>query len=144
MVQFKNYPGINEKNEPIKLTIAAGPIIIENNKVLLDKHGDDGFWKFPGGRLMDNNSMQENAKREVKEELGLDVELLGDPFVLNFMREQDGVREYVILIHYLAKNLSKDIEPGRDIKEWQWHDVKNLPDDCAPNIEPVVNHFLDG
>jgi len=34
-----------------KLIIASGPVIIENGKVLLNKHGDDKFWKFLGGKV---------------------------------------------------------------------------------------------
>ena len=31
-----------------KIIIVSGPVIIENNKVLLNKHGEDNFWKFCG------------------------------------------------------------------------------------------------
>jgi len=77
--------------------------------------------------------MTETAIREVKEELGIDVVLEGDPVVLVF--ETDG--KHVVLIHYKA-TYSGDIKPGRDVREWAWHDTNNLPDDCAPNIKPVV------
>jgi len=33
-----------------KIIIASGPVIVENNKVLLNQHGDTEFWKFCGGR----------------------------------------------------------------------------------------------
>ena len=52
-----------------KIIIASGPVIVENNKVLLDKHGDTTFWKFCGGRVEDfNTDLIDNAKRRVKEE----------------------------------------------------------------------------
>ena len=140
MAEFKNFPGVTPDGNPIQLTIAAGPVIIEDNKVLLDKHGDDGFWKFPGGRLRDDNSPQENAIMEAKEELGIDVELKGEPFVLIFEKDDEGVKEYVVLIHYLATRQG-EINPGSDIKEWKWIDINNLPQDCAPNIALVVQHF---
>lgn len=142
MIEFKNYPGINSQSNPVKLTIASGPVIIENGKVLLDKHGDDNFWKFPGGRQRDEESCIQTATREVKEELGIDVELYGDPFVLIVEKTVESVNEYVILIHYLAYKTGS-ISPGKDVKEWAWHDVNNLPDDCAPNIKPVVEHFRE-
>lgn len=133
MIQFKNYASIDKQGNQVDITIASGPVIIQEGKVLLDKHGDDDFWKFPGGRQMDGESMHETAIREPKEELGIDVTLEGDPVVLVF--EAEG--KHIVLIHYKA-TYSGEITPGRDVREWAWHDVDNLPDDCAPNIKPVV------
>lgn len=139
---FKNFDGVNKEGQPIKVTLASGPVIIDDGRVLLDKHGDDEFWKFPGGRLPDDRSIQETAIEQVKDELGIKVDLKGEPFIMAFDREKDGVKEYVVLIHYLAEWRGQ-IKPGRHIKEWKWLDVANLPEDCAPNIKPVVNHFLN-
>ena len=33
-----------------RIIVASGPVIVENNKVLLNQHGDDNFWKFCGGK----------------------------------------------------------------------------------------------
>lgn len=115
--------------------IASGPVIIENGKVLLNKHGDDVFWKFPGGRVEDfDASLEDAARREVKEEMGLDVELLR-PLRPLMRRLSDG--RVVILIHFEAKRLN-DIAPGKDIREWGWHPTDKLPEDLAPNIRPVL------
>ena len=57
-----------------KIIIASGPVIIENKQVLLNKHGDTPFWKFCGGRVEDFDvDLIECAKREVKEEMGIDI-----------------------------------------------------------------------
>lgn len=124
-----------------KLTIASGPVIIEDGKVLLDKHGADDFWKFPGGRLTDSISMKDNAKLKAKAELGLEIDITTDPYILTLEKEDDDTKEYIILIHYQAKRLGDDITPGSHIKEWAWHDINNLPDDCGPNIKAAVEHF---
>jgi len=139
MVEFKHYKGIGKNNEEIELTIASGPVIVEDGKVLLDKHGDD-FWKFPGGKQVDDNNFLENAKREVKEELGIDVELVGEPCVMGFDRNHNGIKEYILLFHYLAKRKG-EIKKGRDVKEFKWLDVNSLPEDMAPNIKPVLKYF---
>lgn len=123
-------------NKPI--IIASGPVIIENNKVLLNKHGDDGFWKFVGGKVENFDvSLEEVAKREVMEEMGLEVDLIRPlkPMML------DLPEKVVILIHYLATRRG-DIKPGVDILEWDWFDIHNLPNDVAPNIKPVLEEYL--
>ena len=135
-MEFNKYEGIGKSGEKIKVTIASGPVIIEDGKVLVDKHGDDEFWKFPGGKQLDNLDFLSNAKMRVKEELGIEVKLEGEPFVMAFERE----KEYVILVHYLAKRIG-EVKKGEDVREYTWLDINDLPDDCAPNIKPVLEYF---
>ena len=53
---------------------SCGCIIIDdNNKVLLVYGNGSYFWGFPKGHVEDGESEVETAKREVKEEVGLDV-----------------------------------------------------------------------
>jgi len=128
-----------------KFIIASGPVIIEKGQVLLNKHGDDGFWKFLGGRVEDfdfkdvNNSLEEACHREVKEEMGFDVEII-HPLKPMMVPKPDDPETWVILIHYLARRLG-EIKLGTDIKEAQWFDINNLPPDCAPNIKPVIEEY---
>lgn len=126
-----------------KIIIASGPVIIENNKVLLNKHGEDEFWKFCGGRIEeDETNLKETAIREVKEEMGLDVEILNnDPYFVYTEKEKDGVNVSIILAHFLAKRIG-EIIPGEDIREWRWLDINDLDkENLAPNIKPVLKHF---
>lgn len=127
-----------------KIIIASGPVIVESNKVLVNKHGDTNFWKFCGGRVEDFNSgLQDNAAREAKEEMGIEIEVINlEPFITFTTKKMDGgggVMD-VILVHYLAKRVG-EIVPGADIREWKWLDVANLPDDLGPNIIPALQHF---
>ena len=120
------------------IIIASGPVIIEKGKVLLNKHGDDGFWKFVGGKVENFDiSLEEVAKREVMEEMGLEIELIR-PLKPMMIDMPDKV---VILIHYLATRKG-DIKPGADILAWDWFDIHNLPNDSAPNIKPVIEEYL--
>ncbi len=121
---------------PTGSIIASGPVIIEDNRVLLNQHGEDSFWKFPGGTVEDFTvSLEDNAKREAKEELGIDIQIIR-PLKPLLVQKPSG--EVVVLIHFLAKRIG-EITPGADIREWNWFDVKNLPENLAPNIKPVLD-----
>jgi len=52
-------------------------IIIHQNKILVAKRSSKmslpGFWEFPGGKIENNESKEDCLKREIKEELGLEV-----------------------------------------------------------------------
>lgn len=125
-----------------KIIIASGPVIVEDGKVLLNKHGEDSFYKFCGGRV---ESFEENldnaAKREVKEEMGIDIKIINSvPYIMHAKKPgQEDVD--VILVHYLAERVG-DIEPGADIREWNWVAIEELEsNELAPNILPVLRYF---
>ena len=146
-MEFRKTPLLDLSDDGLQqvITIASGPVIIEKAKVLLDQHGNEGgLWKFPGGKVRDGASFKETARSEVKQELGIDAKLIGDPFVLRFKRLlESGVAEEILLIHYFAKRMNDVIRPDSSIEEWGWHDVDKLPENCHPNVAPVVAHFKD-
>ena len=125
-----------------KIMIASGPVIVEDNKVLLDQHGDTNFWKFCGGRTENlENNLIEVARKKVREELGIEIEILDEkPFLMYTLKETPEENFDVILVHYLAKRIG-EIKPGKDIRGWQWIDINNLPKNLAPNILPTLKHF---
>lgn len=125
-----------------KIIIASGPVLVEDNKVLLNQHGDTTFWKFCGGRVEDFEAdLIGNAKREVKEEMGIEIEILDEkPFLLHTLKETPEGKIDVILVHYLSKRIG-EIKPGADIRKWDWLNIDNLPENLAPNIIPTLKHF---
>lgn len=126
-----------------KIIIAVGPVIVENGKVLLNKDSKDNFWKFCGGQVENNDfNLKETACREVKEEMGLEIEILDEaPYFFYTEKEKDGTAISVILVHFLARRLG-EVKPGIDIREWRWIDIAKLDqEDLAPNIKPTLKYF---
>lgn len=130
-----------------KIIIASGPVIIEDDNVLLNKHGDTVFWKFCGGKVENfEHTLIENAEREVMEEMGLKIEVINKkPFLLHTTKETPEAKIDVILIHYLARRLD-EISPGKDIREWRWIPIDEIVEmehtgELAPNIIPTLQHF---
>ncbi len=122
---------------PPNSIIASGPVIIENNKVLLNREQKpDGTtpWMFPGGEVEEfDKTLEQACMREVKEEMGIQVEII-KPLKPIILLQNERV---IILIHYLAKRIG-EIQPGQDIAEWGWHDIKNLPDNCTQNVYDII------
>lgn len=126
-----------------KIIIASGPVIVENNRVLVNKHGDTPFWKFCGGRIENlEESLADAARREAKEELGITLRMLNDqPYIFYTTKKaNDGSITDVILVHFLAERVG-EILPGTEIREWKWLDLHQLPADLGPNIIPALKYF---
>lgn len=60
----------------------------ENKKILLVKHKQWNRWLQPGGHMEDNETPEETAVREVFEETGIRIHLIGE----RFPREDDMIR----------------------------------------------------
>lgn len=123
--------------------IAAGPVIIENGKVLLNREkkptGQDK-WMFPGGTVNDFAvPLEETCRREAKEEVGINLEIIRPLRTLIYIRPED--QTHIILAHFLARRIG-EVVPGPDTLEWGWFDIKNLPANCAPNVYEIINDYI--
>ena len=74
----------------MKRHFCASAFIIDpyTKKILLIKHKKNGRWTQPGGHIEGNETPEEAALREVYEETGLRVKLIGE----RFPREDDFIR----------------------------------------------------
>ncbi|PIR75792.1 MAG: hypothetical protein CO030_01255 [Candidatus Magasanikbacteria bacterium CG_4_9_14_0_2_um_filter_42_11] len=126
---------------PAGTIIAVGPIIIENGKVLLNRErksdGEESpYFMLPGGTMEDfDMPLEEVARREAKEEIGVDIEIVKP--LRTLLVKRPGKETYAILVHYLAKRIG-EIVPGPQTIEWDWYDIQNLPENCAPNVVEII------
>jgi ADP-ribose pyrophosphatase YjhB (NUDIX family) len=58
--------------------VTTRAIILDDRMRLLVIENDDGTYELPGGGWEHNESFEESIRREVKEELGVDVLFVGD------------------------------------------------------------------
>ena len=97
-------------------------------KVLLIKRKNSPYkdkWAFPGGFLNPDESAEEGALRELKEETGLENI---DVFQFHtFSRPDRDPRERVISIAFLALTKTQDVKGADDAKEAGWFHVNMLP-----------------
>lgn len=56
--------------------LAAGCVIVRNNSILLLHRIDKNWWEVPGGKGEEGESLENTAKREAREELGIDVRII--------------------------------------------------------------------
>ncbi len=129
--------------------VGVGGFIHRDGKVLLIRRRfepNSGKWAPPGGRLEVGEDPQEGAMREVKEELGLDVEVERLLQVANeVVRDEEGrVRFHFVLIDYLMKPLGERVILNDESYEFAWFDppaVEKL--DATANTKLVARKYAD-
>jgi len=85
-------------------------------------------WSIPGGHLEWGESLKDAVVREVKEETGLTIDVIGLIDVVDSISRSDAgavVRHYV-LIDFAARAVAGELCPGSDAHEARWVPYKQL------------------
>lgn len=86
----------------------VGAVILDGDRVVLVRRGREplkGFWSIPGGGLELGESLLDAVRREVREEVGLEIEVLGMVEIFErILRDGDQRAQYhYVLIDYLCE-----------------------------------------
>lgn len=93
-------------HEKIDFTVEV--LIVHKNKVLLRMHDKLKFWLSIGGHIELNEDPIEAAYREVKEEVGLDIKIIGDAHGPRNQEDKNRGYTYLIPPRYLGKHPVSD------------------------------------
>lgn len=115
-----------------KYAMAGVPVIIKNSKgeILLGKREKDApcypnMWGLPGGIIEYNETIEQTAKRELKEEIGINVRIIkyGKPFN-QLPKKQCPIHSINIPVYCkIQKNKPK---PKQETSEVKWFKPKQI------------------
>jgi len=117
-------------------------IILKNEKILVTQRSEKMKlplkWEFPGGKLEFNESEIDCIKREIKEEININIEVLQK--LSNNVHDYDTFK--INLIPFLANYISGEIvlAEHKDFKLLDKSELLNL--DWAEADLPIVGEFL--
>lgn len=95
-------------------------------------------WEFPGGKLEENEGLRDCLKREIKEELNLNI-TVGEIFEVVYHRYSD---KDVLILAYLCQSKT-DKAKAIDCEEYKWIRLKELKAyDFLAADEPIVDKIL--
>ncbi|MEK9673715.1 MAG: NUDIX hydrolase [Rhodospirillaceae bacterium] len=105
--------------------MGIGAVVVHGGDVLLIKRGKPpraGWWSLPGGAQKVGETVFQGALREVKEETGVDVEIIGLIDVVDSMtRDSQGkVQYHYTLVDLACRWVSGDTIAGGDAADAKW------------------------
>jgi 8-oxo-dGTP diphosphatase len=110
---------------PAHPVVGVGAVVVRGDKALIIKRAHEprkGEWSLPGGLLELGESLQDAARREIKEETSLDV-VIG-PVIETFDRvhRDDGgrIRYHFVIVDFVCWCDEGEAVPGSDADACAW------------------------
>ena len=126
-----------------QISVSAGILINNDNQILLSQRTADksfpGQWEFPGGKIESSETANEALVRELKEELGIDI----DNSYL-FKRIEHYYDSFTANIEFfLVDSWSGELsgEEGQLVRWFSVRDLRDLPILAADN--PVIEELQE-
>ncbi len=117
-----------------------------DDRILLVKRGTivfKGFWALPGGRVKVGETIEQAVVREVKEETGLNVEIVGKIGEYHESGFQDGITYDYYPACFLVKPIGGKIErPEMEIEKIRLFEIKDVPERLAFAHSRMISDYM--
>jgi len=116
---------MSNRQYPDRPILGVGALIFRDDCILLAERGKEplkGYWSLPGGVVEVGETLDQAIRREVREETGLDVEVVEVLEIFErIMRDAEGRPEYhYVLIDYLCLAPNGEARPASDVAQVAW------------------------
>lgn len=126
----------------IKKTVSSGVILVNNQstkpEVLLIKNRKSGMWGFPKGHVENKETLIETAIREVKEEIGLEINHLEEKpcFKSKYIDDNNNNKR----VFYFLKKINKIVpQLNAEIEDYMWADLEKAYETLIfPELKEIV------
>jgi ADP-ribose pyrophosphatase YjhB (NUDIX family) len=108
--------------QPIRPQIAVSAAIFRDGKVLLTRRARSpakGFYSLPGGRVEFGESLHEALAREIDEETGLDIEIIGLAGWREVLPAAAGAGHYLIM-SFAARWVAREPVLNDELDDYRW------------------------
>ncbi len=124
----------------------AGALIVRDGKILFQRRADNGKWGLIGGLVEMNETYEDAALREIREETGLEVWL--DSFLGIFHNHDmvwaNGDAAHVISAMYTASIVSGEPRVDEESYELRFFAPQEIPELFAEDHIAALNAYFDG
>ncbi len=122
---------MSARRYPPRPITGVGAVILNSEQILLIKRGKDphqGSWSLPGGAQKLGETIFEAARREIREETGLKIEILGLIDVVDSIRRDNkgDIEFHYTLVDVAAKVLDGNLKAGGDAQNCRWFTLNEI------------------
>ncbi len=119
------------------IMVGAAVLLLDENRVLLQRRKDNRLWGVPGGSLEPGESLEEAAIRETFEETGLVIEKMALFGVYSgkdqFYVYPNGDQIYDVCVTYTCRDFHGDLRAdNNEVLELAFYPPDKLPADLNP------------
>lgn len=136
-----------QREFPLAPLVGVGAVIVHEGRVLLVQRGHEplkGRWSIPGGLIEIGEMLHEAVVREVKEETGLDVELIELVELLDRIhREGERVRYHYVIADYLCRVVGGTLKAADDADAVRWVEPAEWNSHSALVLEPITVSVIE-
>jgi 8-oxo-dGTP diphosphatase len=117
-----------------------------NNKILLVKRGTvvfKGYWALPGGRVDSGETIEQTVVREVREETGLNIEIVKKIGEYHETGVQDGIEYDYYPACFLTKPTGGKIKrQEEEIEQIELFDLTDIPEKLAFEHSKIIMDYV--
>jgi ADP-ribose pyrophosphatase YjhB (NUDIX family) len=125
----------------------VGAVVVQDGRVLLVRRGGEplkGHWTLPGGVLEPGETLVQGVAREVKEETGLEVEVIELIELLDRIhREGERVRYHYVIADYLCRVTGGSLHAASDADAVRWVERAEWNSHSALVLDPVTVRVME-
>jgi ADP-ribose pyrophosphatase YjhB (NUDIX family) len=110
-------------------------------RVLLARRRDIGWWNLPGGGVEHGETVDEALRRELREEIGAEVEIVRLTGIYSKPRKDEVVLAFLC---HLAPGAEHTLRTTDEVSEIGWFAPDDLPPDLLPKHRERVADAVSG
>jgi 8-oxo-dGTP diphosphatase len=134
---------VPRQTELNRLCVVAGILVDESNAVLIADRAQSrsmqDYWEFPGGKVATGESRLAALRRELREELGIEID-----GARHFTRIEHDYSDLSVSIDFFIVESWRGAPEGREGQQLAWVDRRDLAGaGLLPADAPVVDALLE-
>jgi 8-oxo-dGTP diphosphatase len=143
---------VSESREyPTRPICAVGAVVRKGDAILLIQRGNlpgRGDWVIPGGAVELDETWRETARREVREECGIEIEVgeIVDAIDIIVRDDAERVQYHYAIVDFAAEYVGGELHAASDALDARWVPLSELakfplPDKTRKVIEKAVKNW---
>jgi 8-oxo-dGTP diphosphatase len=140
---------VERREYPDRPVVGVGGVVISKGRALLVRRGRapfQGEWSIPGGMLELGETILEGVRRELREETGIDAEVIEliEVFERIALDGAGKTQYHYVVLDYFCEPISGEAQAGSDAAEVAWAAEAELTQySLTPTAVRVIHKALE-